>query len=185
MSEERQWLILSYRVPAEPSTVRVRVWRTLKSIGAFYIQQSVCVLPLTLDTKKTIAQLQGLITENHGEALLLEVKQFSNLTEEQMISSFNQQREAEYKEFLEGCTAFQQEIERETELQKFTFHEVEENEAELIRLRRWYRKIFKRDYFRSECSTESAKELDKCEMSLRRFTESVYQAEGNREGELM
>lgn len=184
MCDTQKWLLLSYRVPADPSTVRVRVWRTLKSLGALYIQQSVCILPHTTDTRKRIDQLRELVVENHGEALLLGVDQFSDMTEKQLIALFNEQREMEYKDFIGACNLFHEEIERETELKKFIFHEVEENEAELLRLKRWHRKVLKRDFFSSAYSTESAQRLNECETVLRRFTEQVYESEGEREGEL-
>ncbi|TCZ80805.1 hypothetical protein E0485_00480 [Paenibacillus albiflavus] len=185
MSEKRKWLILSYRVPAEPSTLRVRIWRTLKSIGAFYLQQSVCVLPLTSSIQEKAIKLQNLISENHGEVIVLEVEQFSDITEEEMIHAFNQQREVEYAEFIENCNAFFEEIKKETSRGKFTYHEVEENEVELVRLKRWHRKILNRDFFQSHSSVESQNKLDECIASLNHFTQQVYEKEGNKEGDLM
>lgn len=185
MDSRLKWIIISYRVPADPSTVRVKIWRLLKSIGALYIQQSVCILPLTTETHEVAVQLQSLVNDNHGEVQSLEVDQFASATEAQLIKLFNEQRAAEYKEFLGGCSAFKQEIQTETQFGKFTFHEVEENEAELVRLKRWYRKILKRDFFHSEHALISQTELEKCEISLRNFTQRVYQAEGHIEGDLV
>ncbi|QSO55157.1 hypothetical protein JZ785_14325 [Alicyclobacillus curvatus] len=178
-------MIISYRVPAEPSTARVKIWRMMKSMGALYIQQSVCLVPVTAETQKRKAQLEALVADNHGEVLLLEVEQLETASEAQMIALFNEHRQAEYKEFLDGCRAFKQEIETESQLAKFTFHEVEENEAELARLKRWQRKILRRDFFRCEHASMSQSKLEECETSLREFTQRVYQAEGRTEGELM
>ena len=41
------YLLLIYQVPTQPSAARVAVWRELKRLGALYLQQSVCVMPLT------------------------------------------------------------------------------------------------------------------------------------------
>ncbi len=41
----REWLLLVYRVPSEPSNNRVSVWRELKRLGALYLQQCVCIVP--------------------------------------------------------------------------------------------------------------------------------------------
>jgi len=185
LNDKRKWVIFSYRIPGEPSTVRVRVWRTLKSIGAFYLQQSVCILPFIPDIQKKIVQLQNLIIDNHGEVTLLEVEQFSNFTEEQVIALFNQQREIEFNEFIEGCNAFLKEIEEETSSGNFSYHEIEENEAELVRLKRWHRKIMKRDFFPTEFSKKCHNKLDECEASMQNFICKVYKAEGNKEGELL
>lgn len=116
---------------------------------------------------------------------MLEVEQFSGITEEQMVASFNQQREVEYKEFIESCNIFLEEIKKETSLGNFSYHEVEENEAELVRLKRWHRKILNRDFFQTNYTTESQNKLDECAASLEHFTQQVYEEEGNKEGELM
>ena len=39
------WLLLTYKVPAEPSARRIAIWRKLKGMGAIYLQNGVCVLP--------------------------------------------------------------------------------------------------------------------------------------------
>ncbi|GAA4838230.1 hypothetical protein GCM10023310_14950 [Paenibacillus vulneris] len=178
------WIVLSYKVPSEPSTLRVRVWRTLKSLGVVYLQQSVCAAPDTAEVRKKIQSLTKLIEASEGEALLLEVRQFSALTEEELIGMFNRQRTAEYEEFLEGCRHFVQEIETETLKGKFAYHEVEENEAELGKLKRWHKKIAKRDFFSCAASVEAVKMLDKCERTFAAFVQTVYATEGHAEGEI-
>ena len=41
------WLLLVYRVPSEPASKRVTIWRDLKRLGALYLQQCVCLVPHT------------------------------------------------------------------------------------------------------------------------------------------
>lgn len=184
MNRDHDWIVLSYKVPSEPSTIRVRVWRTLKALGVVYIQQSVCVAPDTAEVKKKIQSLKKLIESNEGEALLLEVSKFSAVTEEELTEIFNKQRVAEYEEFLEGCNNFLHEIETETRKGKFTYHEVEENEAELGKLRRWYKKIAKRDFFSCANSMQAKQKLDECEQKFGIFIETVYSTEGKAEGDI-
>ena len=45
------WLLLSYKVPREPTANRVSVWRKLKKLGAVSLQDSVWVLPATPHTR--------------------------------------------------------------------------------------------------------------------------------------
>ncbi|WP_010492549.1 Chromate resistance protein ChrB [Paenibacillus elgii] len=179
------WIVLSYKVPSEPSTMRVRVWRNLKALGVVYIQQSVCVAPDTSEVRKKIQQIKKSIDSINGETLLLEVVQFSENTEEHIIELFNQQRTKEYEEFLDGCDLFLKEMESETQKQNFTFHEVEENEADLGKLKRWFRKIMKRDFFQSPLEIRAKSQLDLCESKLAQFTDQVYQSEGQKEGEIL
>ena len=43
------WLLLTYKIPPEPSKKRVAIWRRLKGMGAVYLQSGVCLLPKTDD----------------------------------------------------------------------------------------------------------------------------------------
>ncbi|MCW2942968.1 MAG: ChrB protein, partial [Actinomycetia bacterium] len=40
-----RWLVLVYKVPAEPTRLRAGVWRKIKGLGAIYLQNSVAALP--------------------------------------------------------------------------------------------------------------------------------------------
>ncbi|MDA8229293.1 MAG: hypothetical protein M0T74_16625 [Desulfitobacterium hafniense] len=179
------WIILSYKVPSEPSTFRVRVWRNLKELGVLYLQQSVCVVPNTPEVAKKIQHVLKVVEESQGEGLLLEVKHFSDESETKLIDTFNQQCIEEWREFLQGCERFLQEIELETKTENFTFYEVEENEADLLKLRRWFRKIFKRDFFSSTMLAEAQKQMSNCEKILKTFTKEVYQRQGFAEGQII
>ncbi|TDF95113.1 Chromate resistance protein ChrB [Paenibacillus piri] len=184
MRIDQGWFIFSYKVPSEPSTLRVRAWRTLKSLGAMYIQQSVCVAPDTAEVRKKMMAMKKLIEANEGEALLLEVSQLAGYSEEHLCGLFNQQRMTEYEEFLGGCKSFLQELELETGKGNFSFHEVEENEAELAKLERWVRKIAKRDFFNCSRLYAAMKKLEQCEHAFSEFTSMVYRTEGRTEGDI-
>ncbi|MFU1794415.1 Chromate resistance protein ChrB [Paenibacillus azoreducens] len=96
----------------------------------------------------------------------------------------NKQRDKEYDEFLEGCNLFLNELENETQKGNFTYHEVEENEADLMKLKRWFRKIEKRDFFKSAHAPLARNQLDHCEIKLAHITDQVYRSEGKIEGEI-
>lgn len=184
MEKEQGWLIFSYKVPSEPSTLRVRTWRTLKALGVIYIQQSVCVAPETAEVRKKILSIKNQIEANQGETILLEATQLSSQTEEQLHDLFNQQRITEYEEFLGGCKNFLNEIDYESKKGNFSFHEVEENESELAKLKRWFRKIEKRDFFSCPTCDEAKKNLLECEKAFSGFTSKVYETEGHFEGNI-
>ena len=52
------WLVLVYRVPSEPSSKRVAIWRDLKRVGAHYLQQCVCVVPRRPDLHSAIETIR-------------------------------------------------------------------------------------------------------------------------------
>src|SRR5260370_23939051 len=66
------WLLLIYKVPPEPASKRVALWRRLKSMGAVYLQNGVCLLPKTDDHARRLKMLANDIAEMGGEAVILE-----------------------------------------------------------------------------------------------------------------
>jgi hypothetical protein len=147
-------------------------------MGVHYIQQSVCVCPNTEEMLKRLMKLKLLIIENGGEVSLLEVEKLSAKSEETIISEFNQERILEYKEFMEETEKFLKEIEKETEKRNFSFREIEENEVELRRLKNWFGKIKKRDFFQCEIQQQAMVNLEECNKAFEDFTARVYRHEG-------
>jgi len=174
----RGWVIFAYKVPTEPSSARVKVWRNLKTLGVHYIQQSVCICPNTEYTLKKLLKLKLFILESGGEVSLIEVDKLSTKSEEEIISEFNKERSLEYKELIEECENFLDEINKETQHSNFNFREIEENEVELRRLRNWIVKIKKRDFFQCESQDEAIDNFENCKIMLEKFTEEVYKNEG-------
>ena len=66
------WLMLQHRVPTEPSVGRVMVWRKMKRLGAFLLQDAVWVLPATPTTREQLQWLAEEIVELGGEARVWE-----------------------------------------------------------------------------------------------------------------
>ena len=44
------WVVLMVSVPPHPSSLRVRVWRKLRALGAVALKKSVYILPFTPET---------------------------------------------------------------------------------------------------------------------------------------
>lgn len=63
------WLLLTYKVPAEPAKKRVGLWRKLKGMGAVYLQSGVCLLPKTDDHVRRLKMIENDIVEMTGERL--------------------------------------------------------------------------------------------------------------------
>ena len=176
--EIKGWIIFAYKIPSEPSSIRVRVWRNLKTLGVHYIQQSVCICPNTEEILKKLKKFELLIVENGGEITLLELEKLSTKSENKILAEFNQERKLEYQEFIEESEKFLKEIEDETKKLNFSFREIEENEVELRRLKNWLMKIKKRDFFQCELQSQAVTRFEECEKSFEDFTEKVYRREG-------
>jgi len=66
-----EWLILIYKVPTEPSRLRVSVWRRLKGLGAIYLQSSAAALPAGASAERALRKLQHEIIQMARSAVLL------------------------------------------------------------------------------------------------------------------
>lgn len=173
--EDREWLMLNFTLPKEPSRVRVSVWRKLKKCGSVNIGQSMWLLPLSEEHVAFYNEISKDILFNGGEAYILRTTFIHGSSSDSIIEVFNKAREEEYKELLEKCENFFSEIEKETAKNNFSFIEVEENEYEYSKMTDWYKKISERDFFNAPYKVKLEQELYKCKELLADFSEKVYQ----------
>jgi len=100
--------------------------------------------------------------------------------ESRLEQMFTAEREEEWREFLAECSKFDDEIEREIATEKFTAAELDEEEQNLDRLRRWFRELRGRDVFVATAQSAAEERLDECVEHLDRFAELVYEHGGER-----
>jgi hypothetical protein len=93
---------------------------------------------------------------------------------------YDDARRAEWVEFDAECGKAVVELRREIDKQKFTLAELDEEEQNVDRLRRWHRELTIRDRFGAGDRDEMQSRLDECSTELARFTELVYDAVGLR-----
>jgi hypothetical protein len=172
--EKPQWLLLNFTLPKEPSRVRVSVWRKLKKKGSISIGQSMWILPISEVHLAFFTELSSEITQNKGTAFLLSATFLPLDTAVDAIELFNQARDEEYKEFLEKCSDFFKEIEKETKVENFSFGELEENEEEYTKLAKWLQKIQERDFFSSQLRNKAEQRLHECSQLLEEFSTKIY-----------
>ena len=172
-----QWLLLVYKIPPEPAKNRVAVWRKIKGLGAVYIQNSVCLIPANSEHQRHLRIIQNDITSNGGEALLMEAVGLDKKQEVLVVEKFNEDRDADYGEFISKCAEFITEVEQEISVKHFTYAELEENDQDVKKLRNWMDKVKRIDFYDAPLRTEAASKLEKCESLLETFTQSVFDAE--------
>jgi hypothetical protein len=170
------WLLLTYKVPAEPAAKRVALWRRLKGMGAVYLQNGVCLLPKTDDHARRLKMLENDITEMGGESVILETVALDRLQQDKVVARFMADRDDAYREFIDKCDDFEAEIAKETAAQHYTYNELEENDVELKKLQGWLEKIKKLDFYGGGLATESAERLKTCESLLDAYAQRVFDA---------
>jgi hypothetical protein len=171
----KRWWVLVYRVPSEPATKRVTIWRDLKRAGALYLQQCVCILPDVGSNRDELERIMAKIPPMGGEATHFAVPRLEPDDEARIIRGFREQRSNEYAEIIEECEVkFVKEVDFEHGRQNYTFEELEEIEQDLDKIRRWYDRIRARDWFGAPRRDEVAAWLERCQVLLDDFEETVY-----------
>lgn len=168
------WLIVTYRLPADPSRHRVAVWRELRKAGALPLQQATWVVPDRSDFAQVVAAVVSLVHAAGGEVFVFRAAPTDGDAEARLEQSFTAEREAEWEEFLAECGKFDREIDKEIRIGKFTAAELDEEEQNLERLRRWSRDLRRRDVFVAPSWEEAERRLKGCEERLEDFAERVY-----------
>jgi hypothetical protein len=122
------WILLTYRIPRQPSAARVSVWRKLQRLGAVAVQDAAWVLPATSRTREQFQWLAVEITELKGEAVLWEAQQVYATDVSALKRQFVEPVEAKYREILLA---------------------LKKKERDLAALSRRYQQALAKDYFGS------------------------------------
>ncbi len=170
----QEWLLLVYKVPSEPTRYRANVWRKLKAVGAVYLQHAVAALPADAANERVLRGIVRDIRTMHGTAYLVRSTPVGDDTD--LIDAFNAARAAEYREVLTRCLDFHAELARERQAGKFTYAELEENEADLHKLEVWLERLRARDRFGVPLGPEATQAIAACRDDLAAFTAAVYRA---------
>jgi hypothetical protein len=134
MATTRQWLLMVYTVPREPSASRVYVWRKFNRLGAILLQDATWVLPDTPQTREQFKWLAAEIKELGGNATLWLSQLFLHGQEAELTRQFEAALRTPYEEILAG---------------------LKRKKPDLIALSRRYQQLQSQDYFNSELGRKS------------------------------
>lgn len=173
----RSWVLVAYRAPRDPSTARVAAWRRLHRLGGLYIGPSVCLIPDELAEQRALDQIADGLRSAGGTFDVLIVEAFAAEARAMLAARFNAARDAEYAELVERAQAVRAEVDREAARGRFTFAEVEENEVELTKLRRWLQTLGSRDLFGASGRGPAEAVVQEAEAAVQRFAELAARRE--------
>lgn len=131
-AEAWSWICLLYRVPREPSTPRIAVWRRLRALGVAQLGDGAVALPEDPRTREHLEWVADRVLEAQGSALLLRAQTLARVDEERIVRAMASARAEEYREL----TLEAQELDAEAA-----------DARAVRRLRRTLRTIQRRDYF--------------------------------------
>jgi len=124
----RNWILLIYKIPNEPSAGRVFAWRKLKKLGAVLLHDAVWVLPSTPQTREHFRWLAAEIVELNGESSVWEARLTAG-DEQELINQFSAAVEPAYRQIMA---------------------EMKNKNRDLAALSRRYQQVRAQDYFGSE-----------------------------------
>ncbi len=170
-----QWLFLAYKVPSEPSSNRISIWRELKRLGAYYPQQAVSILPGRAEIREQISDIRRRIADMGGTDTYLEIPFLPDEQHSELVDIFVELAAREYAEIVEECESkFVKEIEFERFRENYTFEEAEEIRQDLDKIKRWLGDVAARDWFESPARTEAERWVKECSALLAAFEADVY-----------
>lgn len=173
---EIKWLLLTYKLPADPAAKRIAIWRRLKGMGAVYLQNGVCVLPKTDDHIRRLKMLENDVAEAKGDSVILETVALDRTQEDKVVARFKADRDDAYEEFIDKCDDFEREVAKEITANHYTYAELEENDVDLKKLQSWLAKIEKLDFYGGERAEEARARLLGCEAVLDDYARRVFNA---------
>jgi ChrB-like protein len=160
------WILLSSRLPREPTRLRLSIWRRLKRIGAVLLHDSVWVLPADAKTREAFEWLAEEIEEQGGTALTWEALSLSVEQDRRIVQQFR----AEADERYAGLAASAREIRRAAlgPRKKRWPTQIGQAVRQLRGLERALRLERRRDYFRAPGRTAAAAAVQEAVQDLDR-----------------
>lgn len=133
-SHRQQWVLLAYRIPREPSTPRIAVWRKLRRLGAAQLLDGLVALPLDSRNREALEWIADEVVDAQGEATLWIGALASAAQERELEARMTNTIVAEYQSVI-------------AEAESLLVGEAPGSRRSLLRLRRELRRIRARDYF--------------------------------------
>jgi len=134
MAGKSEWVLLSYRLPREPSTVRVTVWRKLKRLGVAQVLDGLVALPADARTREQLEWIADEVLAAKGEATIWIARPGSR-AEEQAFA--RQMTEAVVSDYATVTVAAREALDLDEVARRRT----------VARLRRELARIRSRDFF--------------------------------------
>lgn len=105
MVATREWVLLSYRLPREPSTPRIALWRKLRRLGVAQVLDGLVALPATDQNREQFDWLADEVVAKGGDAGVWVARAGSRAQERALRDRMTADVEAEYDALAEEAAA--------------------------------------------------------------------------------
>jgi uncharacterized protein YdbL (DUF1318 family) len=134
-SRAGDWVLLTYRLPREPSAPRLALWRKLRRLGVAQISDGLVALPADARTREQLEWAAEEVEEAGGTAGVWLARPASRALEREVAEPMNTARAEEYRQVAEQAG-------------EAMVAEPSERLRVLRRLRAQMRRVERRDFFR-------------------------------------
>ena len=132
-----KWIMLIYKLPRSRSTAtKVALWRKLKKIGVYPVQDSICLLP---DSEKNLESFEWLaaeLREAGGDASVWQAETLTPAQEKEIKDYFLEQVNRQYRKIIQDAGLVK-------------------GEKDLMNLWLQYNQVRSQDYLKSPLSIEA------------------------------
>jgi len=103
--ERVRWVFLAYRLPREPSTPRIMVWRKLRRLGVVQVVDGLVALPLDARTREQLEWIADEVLDAGGESSLWIAEAASARVERELAAQLAAAVAAEYAAVISAAEA--------------------------------------------------------------------------------
>lgn len=105
MTDRLDWVLLAYRLPREPSTPRIALWRKFRRLGVVQVLDGLVALPADARTREQLEWLADAVIEAGGEATVWLGRPGSAADERGLAARMAAAIRAEYQEVVADAEA--------------------------------------------------------------------------------
>ena len=162
-----EWSLLVYRIPPQPTRLRLQIWRRLQKMGVVYLQNAVCLLPARPDLVENMEYVAAMIEEMGGTCFLFLAKTALPGADERLHEEFSILADTRLQEIIERLDRVETDLDSAVSPAS-----LERGEEELKRERIAYLRVRRLAYFGSTKEQEVDSRLE----SLKQALDEMYRS---------
>ena len=167
-SPQSAWTLLVYKIPTQPSRLRLQIWRKLQAMGGLYVQNAACLLPSRPDLDENMQYIAAQIEEMGGSCYLFSASTLLPGSVERLTEQFRAQADGQMEEIIKrlDCISAALDVTAGPDKREQAAGELKRERAAYLRARRLA-------FFGSTKETEVDTRLD----ALRHSLDEIYRSD--------